>query len=700
MYMHDKKPPIAERASFPIEIHGEKRDDPYAWLKDANWQAVMKTPSQLQKNIREYLEAENMYTDGVMASTAELQKSFYDEMRGRIEENKSSPGMQDGPWLYYTRLIMGGEYHVYCRKLIGIEGAIEEVLFDGNREAEGKSHFAVRVFTHSPDHRYIAYSLDLNGSELYTLYIKDLNTGLMLSDEVQNVSDVVWAQDSKTIAYARVDANHRPLEVYRHILGRENERNELVYKEYNEGFFVYLRKTQSGKFIVITASSHDTSEEYLIPALEHDVTPVLVAQMEEGVKYSSDHSSANRLIILTNAFGAEDFQIMGATIGKHEKKDWYTLVPHRHGILISELIVFQDYIVRLESENALPRIVIRGVSDGVNESVVDFNEEAYSISLVRGYEFNTHIMRFMYSSPTTPRCIFDYDMRAGTRQLVDETRIPSGHDPKKYIAKRISAPSHDGVNIPVTLLYRRDLTFDVPPPCYLYGYGSYGYTMDSDFDANVLSLVERGFVYAVAHVRGGMECGYHWYVDGKLNKKKNTFLDFIAVAEELVRRGYAAPKQIAIEGGSAGGMLVGAVSNMRPDLWGVVIARVPFVDVLNTMCDNTLPLTPLEWPEWGNPILDKDAFTYIKSYSPYDNVVATAYPHMLVTAGLTDPRVTYWEPAKWVARLRHENTSGSTILFKTEMEHGHQGSTGRFKSLEDRALAYSFVVSGLENKLG
>ena len=694
--MNIPEAPKAKKIVSTTTLHGDQRDDSYAWLKDQGWQEVLNDPSALANEIREHLEAENAYTRSVTEAMAGLESEMIKEMRSRIAEEVTFPPTRDGEWLYYSRQVTGGEYPLFCRKSALLPDAPEEVLFDGNKEAKGKSHFSVGIFAHSPDHRYVMYSLDLNGSEIYQLYVKELTTGVLLDDEIGRVSDAVWGNSSATIYYTRLDEHLRPEEVYRHTLGTPNDSDELVYKTPALGSFVTIGKTQSKSYLTISVDDHDSSEVYLLPADGSALLPTLIAPREKSVRYSVLHHPDGYLLIITNAFEAEDFQIMKTSITAPEKTNWVPFIEHRSGILITSALQLKDHLIRVEEARALPRIVVRN-KEGV-EHTIDFEEEAYNLSIVNGFEFETNIIRFVYSSPATPDQIYDYNMDTKERVLVHEKVIPTGHDPKNYMVKRISATSHDGVSIPITLLYRNDMISKKPAPCLLYGYGAYGISMEAYFNSRCLSLVDRGFVFAVAHIRGGMENGYHWYLDGKMMKKKNTFFDFIAAAEMIIKKGYTTPKQIAIEGGSAGGLLVGAVVNMRPDLFGAVAARVPFVDVLNTMCDTTLPLTPMEWLEWGNPLIDKDAYEYIRSYSPYENVTAQEYPHMLVTAGLTDPRVTYWEPAKWVATLREHAQGRNLILLRTEMEHGHQGSTGRFKSLADDARVYAFILFALSGK--
>ncbi len=684
------RPPVADRHPIDITYHGHTRRDDYAWLKDENWQQVMHEPEVLNKDIRAYLEAENAYTQAWMADTHPLQQKLFDEMRGRIKEDDSTVPDPDGEYAYYVRYVEGGQHPKYCRKPTQGGGA-ETVLLDGDAEAAGQDYYKIGAFVHASDHRMSAYAEDRNGSEIFTLRFRDMESGENVADEIGNASaDMEWAEDGKTLFYTVLDDNHRPSKVMRHVVGTPASDDVLVYEEADPGYFVSLSKTESRRLILIDAHDHETSEVYMIPADAPETAPEMIAPRAQGVEYSvSEH--AGRLVILTNADGAEDFKIVTAPLDNPGRANWVDLIQHMPGTLIVGFEVFAEYLVRLERVAALPRVVVRHW-ESQQEFTIRFEEEAYALGLEGGFEYATHNLRFSYSSPTTPRQVIDFNMATGDRTLLKQDEVPSGHNPADYVTRRIQAVAPDGELVPVTVLYRADCVLDGSAPVLLYGYGSYGMTMPASFVTPRLSLVDRGFIYAIAHIRGGMEKGYRWYTDGKREKKRNTFTDFIAAAEGLINENLARPDGIAIHGGSAGGMLMGACANLRPDLWRAVVADVPFVDVLNTMCDTSLPLTPIEWPEWGNPIEDKDAYDYILSYSPYDNVEAKDYPALLATAGLTDPRVTYWEPAKWVAKLRGLKTDGNPLLLKTNMSAGHAGAAGRFDRLEELAFNYAFVL--------
>ncbi|MPZ09673.1 MAG: prolyl oligopeptidase family serine peptidase [Kiloniellaceae bacterium] len=695
------RPPLAPRKPTRVTLHGVTREDPYAWLRADNWRDVMRDPAVLDAEIRAYLEAENVYTEAAMAPTATLQQQLFAEMKGRIKEDDSSVPSPDGLYAYYQRFETGGQHPVFCRCPAdalgggwaadgsGREG--EQVLLDGNREAEGENFFRVGACEHSPDHGLLAYAVDRNGSERYRINVKDLSNGTLLPDTIEEAQgSLVWANDGRTLFYVTLDEEHRPSKVYRHRLGDDTAADVLVYEEPDPGFFVGLSKTESDRFIVISAHDHTTSEARVVDAAAPESAPVLIAVRERGLEYDvSDHGA--RFLILTNADGAIDFKIVEAPIATPGRAQWRDLVPHRPGCLILGLEVFKDYLVRLEREAGLPRIVVTAWASGA-EHAIAFDEQAYSLGLIPGYLYDTASLRFAYSSLTTPQRVYDYDMASRRRVLRKEQEVPSGHNADDYVARRILARAHDGEEVPVSLVYRKTTPLDGSAPLLLYGYGSYGHAIPAAFSTNRFSLIDRGFIYAIAHIRGGTDKGYGWYLDGKLDKKSNSFRDFISAAEALIGQGFTRAGQIVGHGGSAGGLLMGAVANLRPDLFRGIVAEVPFVDVLTTMCDKDLPLTPPEWPEWGNPLESLEAYRTIAAYSPCDNVEAKAYPAILATAGLTDPRVTYWEPAKWVARLRAAKTDDNLLLLKTVMTAGHGGASGRFDKLHEVALSYAFAL--------
>ena len=683
------QPPRPTARPQTVEHHGHRRVDEYAWLRDPNWREAMQDPDRLAPEIREYLEAENHYCDAVMKPTAGLRESLYRELRGRIREDDASVPDPDGPWHYYSRFRTGGQHPILCRQ--PRDGGEEQVLLDGDAEAEGKEYFQLLNAEHSPDHRWLAWASDTTGSEVATLRFRDLETGKDLDECIEGArGDVEWAADSRTLFFTLLDDEHRSRWIHRHRLGDDPKQAPLVYEETDAGFFTGVGKTESARFIVIDSHDHCTSELRILPADTPEETPRLIAERETGIEYGlSDHG--DHWLILTNDRGAEDFRIARAPLDKPEREHWEDLIAHRPGRLIEDMVVFRNWLVRMELEDGMQRIVVRRMDSG-EEHTIAFEEACHELGVSPGYEYDTDTLRFRYSSFATPPRVYDYDMATRERVLRKEREVPSGHNPADYVSCHLHARAPDGEAVPISLFHHRDTQPGPDTPLLLYGYGAYGMTSLPGFSTNRLSLVNRGFVYAIAHVRGGMERGYRWYRQGKLADKPNTFSDYIACAEHLIAEGYTGKGRIAAHGGSAGGMLVGAVLNQRPELFHAAIADVPFVDVLNTMLDETLPLTPPEWPEWGNPRDDEVAYQRILAYSPYDNVAAQDYPHLLVTAGVSDPRVTYWEPAKWVARLRARRTDDHLLLLKTNMSAGHGGAAGRFDFLEEVALRYAFLL--------
>ncbi len=682
------KPPKAEKRPRTEVWHGyEKRDD-YHWLKAANWQEVMHDPSLLPRDIRAFLEGENAYHEAVMADTKALQETLFAEMKGRIKEDDSSVPAPDGPFAYYSSFVTGGQHPRYARKNRDMSGE-EQLLLDGNELAKGREYFRFGGIAMSPDHRLAAWSFDGNGSEFYELRVRDMASGEDHGDVLHNTAGgATWAADGKSYFYTLQDGNHRPLKTFHHVLGQAQSADRLVYEEMDTGKFTGVGKTSSERFIIIDIHDHDTSEARIVDAETPEAPPRLIAARETGIEYDVEHWN-DRLIIKTNRGDAEDYKIVTAPVDDPRPENWTGLIPHRPGCFLVGMIVVKNWLIRMERENALPRIVVRDMASGEEHSIA-FDEEAYSLGFGDMREFDTDVLRFTYSSMTTPSQVFDYNMADRSRILRKTQEVPSGHDRKDYVTKRLSAPAHDGEQIPVTLLYHRKTPIDVSAPLWLYGYGSYGISIPAGFNTNILSLADRGFIYAIAHVRGGQEKGRRWYKTGKMEKKTNTFRDFISCAEYLVAAGYTRKGNIVAQGGSAGGMLMGAAANMAPELFRGIVAEVPFVDVLTTMLDDTLPLTPPEWPEWGNPIAGKGAYENIAAYSPYDRVEAKAYPNILAMGGLTDPRVTYWEPAKWVAKLRELKTDGNLLLLKTNMGAGHGGASGRFDRLKEVAFVYAF----------
>ena len=686
-------PPVAERRPAPFTAHGVTVQDDYAWLKDDKWQEVLRDPSILQPDIRSYLEAENAYADSVLGHTETLQKTLVAEMRGRIKEDDSSVPAADGPYAYLRKFREGGQHELFGRMpradLASPDTA--QIILDGDLLAKGETYFKFGGSRHSPNHALQAWSADLKGSEYFTIRVRNWADGADHADIVEETDGgVVWSLDSRSFYYVKLDDNHRPMQVWQHRLGTTQADDRLVYEERDAGWFTHIHESESGRFCVIGGGDHETAEQSLLDLSDDTATPRLVAARENGVQYDVA-DRGNELFILTNADGAIDFKIVTAPLAAPERANWRDLIPYREGVYILDHGLTINHLIRLERANALPSIVIRDLRDG-SEHAIAFNEAAYSLDTMGGYEFDTVNLRFAYSSMTTPSEVYDYDMATRTRVLRKRQAIPSGHNPEHYVTTRIMATADDGAQVPVSILHRQDLARDGSAPLLLYGYGSYGMAMPASFSANRLSLVDRGFVYAIAHVRGGSDKGWGWYLDGKREKKTNTFDDFAACARALIAEKYTSAKKIVGHGGSAGGMLMGAVANRSGELYAGIVAEVPFVDVVNTMRDASLPLTPPEWPEWGNPIESADDFKTMLAYSPYDNVSAKDYPAVLAMGGLTDPRVTYWEPAKWIARLRPTMTGGGPVLLRTNMGAGHGGASGRFNRLDEVAVAYAFAL--------
>jgi oligopeptidase B len=681
--------PVATRKPASIAHHGIAVADDYTWLRADNWQEVMRDASLLDPDIRAYLDAENAWLDQCMAPTEKLQETLFKEIRGRIKEDDSSPPVPDGPFAYATKYLTGAEHPRLVRTLR--EGGGETVLIDGDAMAEGKDFFRLGGVAHSPDHGLLAYSYDDVGSEYFSIRVRDTTTLEDADDVIKDSGgSPVWALDSKSFFYVRLDANHRPSRVYRHVLGQDSADDQLIFEEENSGYFVGIGATLDRRYLQISSHDHESSEVWLIPTDQPETAPTLFMAREANHEYSVEHGG-NQFYILTNRDGAEDFRIVATPDNKTAPEHWQEVVPHVPGRLILNFALLANHLVRFERIDGLPRVLVRDMSTG-DEHDIAFDEEAYSLGLSVGLEFDTTMIRFTYSSMKTPARTYDYDMVTRERTMLKEQEIPSGHDADDYVTRRIMAKSHDGETMPVSLLHHKNTKIDGSAPLLLYGYGAYGIAIPAGFSVTRLSLVDRGIVYAIAHVRGGKDKGYGWYKAGKMFEKKNSFLDFLAAGEVLIEAGYTSRGRIIAQGGSAGGLLVGAVANMDPDLFLGVIGEVPFVDVLATMLDADLPLTPPEWPEWGNPIESREAFDYILSYSPVDNVTEQAYPHMLITGGLADPRVTYWEPTKWAAKLRALRTDDRLTLLKMNIQAGHGGKPGRFDALHEVALTQAFAL--------
>jgi oligopeptidase B len=671
--------PVAEKRPVEIEQHGRVRVDNYGWLRDESWQEVLRAPDTLDADIRAHLQAENAYYEQATQDLEPLRRRLLEEMRARIKEEDSSVPAPDGPFAYAVRHREGGEYPVFVRT--PRNGGEETVLYDGDLEGAGQDFFNVAAVEHSPDHALIAYAVDRTGSEYFDIRIRAIDGGEELEETIESTDgDPVWAADSRSFFYTERDDNQRPKRVKRHFLGTSPAGDVLVYEELDDSFFVSVEKSHSSAYIFIVSSKVTSSEaRFLAADAPADARPTLIAPRRDDELYFPEHRGDD-FYISTNADDAVDFKIVRTPVASPGRESWRDWLEHRPGTYLVDFVPFANHVVRLERENALPRIV---VSDylGAESYAIHFAEQAYALGLYEGYE-----------SPSTPTQTYDFDTTSRERLLRKTQEVPSGHDASLYAVERVFVEAEDGAEIPVTILRLRSTPVDGSGALLLYGYGSYGITVPANFSTTSLSLVDRGAIFAIAHVRGGAAKGRRWYLDGKLDKKPITFSDFARVAEQLQARGYGRPGQTVILGRSAGGLLVGAALNLRPELFGGAIAGVPFVDVLNTMSDAELPLTPPEWVEWGDPIHNLGAYETIAGYSPYDNIRSdVAYPPVLATSGLADYRVTYWEPAKWIARLRAEARGGPFFL-KMNMEAGHAGSAARFERLEEEAHDYAFAL--------
>lgn len=672
----EPKPPKAAKQPVTNTLHDHTWIDDYYWLRERDNPEVIA-----------YLKEENAYLEAMMAHTADLQEQLFQEMRARIKESDLSVPYPKGDYLYYERTEEGQQYPIYCRKRRQ-EGAAEEVLLDQNELAAGLDYCEIGVFQVSPNHQLLAYSVDTNGSERYVLHVKDLQTGELLPEAIPNTYySAEWANDNQTLFYTTLNDAQRPDKLYRHQLGNSTAEDTLLFFEEDEAFYLWLRRSRSGAYLFLNLHSNMTRETHFLDAYDPLGRFQVLYPRQHGVEYEVSHHGES-FYIRTNK-EAENFKVVAVPIANPGEAIWETVLDHRADVTITDVDAFQDHLVITLRENGLKQLLIQNLKDGTSHQV-EFPEPSYSIVLVDNKEYKTNHLRFKYASLITPESVYDYDMDHQSRELKKQKEV-IGYDASLYESARVWATAEDGTKIPVSLAYRKGLERNGQNPLYLTGYGSYGIKNDVYFAPHYLSLIDRGFVYAVAHIRGGGEMGEGWRKDGKLFKKKNTFTDFIASARHLIAAGYTNRDKLAVEGTSAGGLLMGAVTNLAPELFKVVIANVPFVDVINTMLDSSIPLTVIEYDEWGNPN-EPEPFEYMYSYSPYDQVSAKAYPNLLVTAGLNDPRVQYWEPAKWTAKLRQLKTDNNRLLLKTNMGAGHGGASGRFDRLKEYALEYAFIL--------
>jgi len=675
------EPPVAKIEAKIDTMFGEERVDDYFWMRDRDNEEVLA-----------YLEAENAYTDTVMKHTDTQVEEMFQEIKGRIKETDLSVPVKDGDYYYYDREEEGKQYKIYCRKKGSFE-AEEEILLDVNELAEGKEFIAIDPFEVSPDHQVLLYGTDEKGNERYTLHVKDLNTGELHLEVIETTSgNATWANDNKTFFYTIVDDTWRPYQLYRHTLRSDPKDDKLVYQEDDEKFWMGVGRTKNDQYLYIGIGSKTTDEYRYLDANNPTGEFRLVQPREQGVEYSvSNHG--DKLYIVTNADGAYNFKVATSPVNKPGRENWKDLIPHSEDVKIDGIELFKNYMVLYGRENGVKIIRVTDMTTDETHKV-EFPEPVYSYRGGANPDFRGEIIRFTYMSLTTPQSVYDYNMGTRERELMKKREVLGGYNQEEYQSERVFATADDGTQIPISMVYKKGMVKDGNNPLYLYGYGSYGHSMDPTFSSSRFSLLDRGFVYALAHIRGGGEMGRKWYENGKMLNKKNTFTDFIDCAEYLCEEKYTNQDKIAIVGGSAGGLLVGAVVNMQPDLFEVAVGAVPFVDVMNTMLDETIPLTVIEYEEWGNPNIE-EYYHYMNSYSPYDNIKAQAYPHLLIESSLNDTRVQYWEGSKWAAKLRVLNTGDKRLLLKTNMGAGHGGSSGRYDYLREIAFEYVFILDCL-----
>jgi oligopeptidase B len=690
------QPPAAPRRPHPIVAHGKERLDDWYWLR---------SDDRSDQEVLDLLAAENEFVADALSHTDELQSTLFKEMKARIKETDLSvPFRKRGRW-FYSRTEEGQQYPILCRTSTEPPADLpeetslpgEEVLLDLNELAGDSDYFALGAYDLAPGQERLLYSTDHDGSENYTMRVRDVRTGGDLDDVIPETTyGSAWASDT-TFFYVRPDATMRPFQVWRHEVGTPADDDVLVYEDPDERFFVTVGLSLTEEWVHLTSASKVTSEEHLIPAADPTRAPRVIQPREQGVEYDATHAPTpgeDRFVILTNADDAVNFKLVTVPVDEPGREHWEELVAHRPDVKLEGVSAFAGHLVRYERREGVRRIVVTPYGEGAEHELA-MPEEVYDTGPATNAEFSTSTLRFTYTSLVTPGTVFDEGLDTGERTLLKTTEVVGGHDPADYVTGRLWATAPDGTQVPISYVHRADVARDGHAPCLLYGYGSYEACVDPGFSSLRLSLLDRGFVFAIAHVRGGGEMGRPWYDDGKLLHKRNTFTDFIACAEHLVAERFTAPDRMVARGASAGGLLMGAITNLRPDLFAAVVAEVPFVDCLTTILDETLPLTVTEWEEWGNPVDDEAVYDYMAGYSPYDNVTEQAYPTILATSGLNDPRVSYWEPAKWVYKLRASTTSERTIFLKTEMGAGHQGPSGRYDAWRDEAFVFAFILDAL-----
>ena len=670
-----------------VKIHNEELIDNYSWIKQKDWKEVILNPNKLNEQVKKYLEEENLFKENQLKDIKDIEKKLFEELKSKIKNEDNSVPKKDGDYFYGYKYNKNSEYPIYYRK--NITKNSEEIILDCEKKSKTHTYFNVASISHSHNHKSVAYNIDTNGSEYFSIFVEDIDKKEILSPEIKNTTgDIIWSLDNNYIFYVGLDQNHRPTKVFKHKIGSDTNKDLLIYEEKDPSFFCSINLSKTKKYLFIRTADHETSEYLFINLQLNETTPVLFKKRIKKIEYDLEHHE-KFFLISTNIDEAKNFKIMISHEETYQK--WEEFIAYEKDNLILDFILLKDWLVRLERTEGSENIIILNLNNK-DQHKISFDEEAYNLSLDHGYEYETDTFRYSYSSPTTPKSIFDYDCKLKKQELKKTQEVPSGHNKDDYICKKIFATAHDNEKIPITILYKKGVKLDSNNYLLLYGYGSYGISIPSNFSTNRLSLVDRGIIYAIAHIRGGKEKGYEWYENGKLLNKKNTFLDFISCAEKLCEDKYTSPKKIIAQGGSAGGLLMGYIANESPDLFLGIIAQVPFVDICNTMLDEDLPLTVTEIPEWGDIKNDKKSFLYVKSYSPYDNVKKQNYPHMLVTGGISDPRVTYWEMTKWVAKLRENKTDNNLLLLHMNMTAGHSGASGRFDYLKEIAMEYGFVL--------
>ena len=686
MSHHSSKAPVAKRVPHSFTRHGETIDDPYAWLRDPGY------PNVTDTDVLAYLNAENAYFEAQMKPHQELVDTIFAEMKGRMKDDDSSVPQKDGDYVYWSAFDAGGEYSKWYRR--SVAGGPDVVILDEPEMAKGHDYFRLGGSVISPDGRLLAYAVDTNGSERYVLKVRDLDTGIDLPDVIENWRyGLVWAADSKSFLYTDADENWRSKTVWHHQLGDLQSADRIVYQESELEFGVSVSLTQSRAYAAISTGDSDTNEVRLLPTGNFNAEPLLVSPRKPDRLYDVDEREGTLYIRVNDTH--VNFRIVTAPVSA--PGTWTELIAGDDHHYLLSLTSFENLLVIDERIDGLSQIRLRDYADG-KDRYISFKEASYVAGLANNPEYKIDRLRLFYQSMVTPSTVYDYHLADGRLETLKVREITSGYDASQYVTVRLMAPARDGVMVPISIVYRKDFVRDGSGLLHIYAYGAYGFAYPPSFSANRLSLLDRGFACAIAHIRGGDDLGYRWYLDGKLDKRTNTFNDFVDVTRFLIDQGYAKAGNVTAAGGSAGGELMGAIVNQAPSLYGAIAAHVPFVDVLNTMLDDTLPLTPGEWSQWGNPITDKKAFDYIRSYSPYDNVTAQNYPALLITGGLNDPRVTYWEPAKWAAKLRATKTDNNILLMKINMGAGHGGKSGRYTSLQESAEEYAFMLTQMDSR--